>query len=163
MRRRAPVALRAPALLATLALYLASSRGALASETYPAALVSDLGLSAPPGCDLCHQAAAAPVGPTDTPFGKSMVARGLVASDDASVKSALQRMRADGVDSDGDGAQDLDELSWGGNPNHADVPVGGAEMPVLYGCGWSGRPAGASPWGALLIALGLAARRRRPR
>ena len=157
MRRRASVLLAAAALVAL------PSRGALGSPSYPAKLASDLGLSTPPGCDLCH--AAADGGKSDTPFGKSMVARGLVGDDDASLATALQRMRADGVDSDGDGAQDLDELSWGGNPNHADVPVGGAEMPVLYGCAWAGRPDQPQPAGAALgVLMCLAvARKRRPR
>ena len=45
-------------------------------------------------------------------------------------------MRRDGVDSDGDGAKDLDELSWGGDPNTPDLPATPAEQrPVeAYGC-----------------------------
>jgi hypothetical protein len=154
---------RAAALIALAA--LVTARGALASPSYPAALEADLGLAAAPRCDLCHHAAAAPVGPTDTPFGKSMVARGLVGNDDtASLAHALVRMRADGVDSDGDGAKDLDELSWGGDPNHASLPVGGAEMPVIYGCAWSGKAGESLPPGAAVgVLLGVAASRRQRR
>lgn len=141
-----------------------AARGAFASPSYLDALEADLGLAAAPapGCGLCHHAASAPVGAADTPFAKSMVARGLVGGGDvASLAHALVRMRADGVDSDGDGAQDLDELSWGGDPNHASVPVGGAEMPVLYGCAGSGRPGDGLPWGIAGVLVAIAARRRR--
>jgi hypothetical protein len=156
MRRCASALIAAAALVA--------SRGALASADYPGALEAELGLPSAPRCDLCHHAAAAPVGPVDTPFGKSMVERGLLGSDVASMAGAIQAMRADGVDSDGDGAQDLDELSWGGDPNHASLPVGGAEMPVLYGCAWSGRSGDGLPEGAALgVLVGLAAARRRRR
>jgi hypothetical protein len=71
-------------------------------------------------------------------------------------------MRAAGVDSDGDGAEDLDELSWGGDPNHADLPEGGNSEPVTYGCSAGRVPVDGAAAGGLfgVIAL-LAARRRR--
>jgi len=138
-----------------------AARVASASPSYPDALDADLGLPAAPGCQLCHHAAAAPVGPVDTPFGEAMVARGLMGGDDvASLSAALVRMRSDHVDSDGDGAEDLDELSWGGDPNHADVPEGGPLTPVTYGCALSGAPT-AWPAGAVLAALALVAAGRR--
>lgn len=147
---------------------LVAAQGARASADYPDALKSDLALSYTPGCEICHHAAAAPVGPADTPFGRSMVARGLAGGDVASMASALDRVGGDGVDSDGDGAQDLDELSWGGDPNHADLPLptGDAGGPVRYGCAWSRAPADALPDGLAIGALaGLgawrASRRRR--
>jgi hypothetical protein len=147
--------------VSTAALAFLAAGGAAASPSYPAALQADLMLPTVPGCDLCHHAATAPVGDVDTPFGKAMVARGLLGDDDeASLASALARMRADGVDSDGDGAEDLDELSWGGDPNQASLPEGGAEMPVVYGCavaGGAGAPAGGAPgspaWAGLLAVL----------
>jgi hypothetical protein len=145
MRRIAPASLFAALLLAPAA--------AFASAGYPGALASDLGLSKAPGCDLCHRAATAPVGPADTPFARSMIARGLVASDVHSLAGALDRMRADGVDSDGDGAEDLDELSWGGNPNHADLPAAGRIEAVEYGCSQSG---GAAGEGAVALAMAAA-------
>jgi hypothetical protein len=83
----------------------------------------------------------------DTPFGKSMVARGLLGEGDSdagtnsdagtinpTLLAALARMRADGVDSDGDGAEDLDELSWGGDPNHYDGLHPTNTQEVHYGC-----------------------------
>jgi hypothetical protein len=138
--------------------------GAAASESFPDATQADLDLSYAPGCDLCHAHADAPVGGASKPFAASLVARGLVAGDDASLAKAL--VADEGVDSDGDGARDLDELSWGGDPNHPDVPVGKPPPEITYGCGGSskGAPGGSAPF-ALAFSAGLAAclRRRRGR
>ena len=152
MPRRAPFLLAAAAFLV--------SGVAAASQGYPDAMKTDLVLTKAPGCDLCHAAAADPVGGVDTPFGKSIVAKGLVASDDASLKKALDAMRAAGVDSDGDGAEDLDELSWGGDPNHADLPQGGNSDPISYGCSTSRVPVDGGGAGILLGLMALVAARR---
>lgn len=127
---------------------------------------TDLGLAKAPRCDLCHHAAMEPVGAVDTAFGKSTVARGLVDADAASLAKALDGMRESGVDSDGDGAKDLDELSWGGDPNQADVPEGGNEEPVTYGCSWVSDPGGRSSPGVvvgMLMALVVGRARGRAR
>lgn len=155
--------LRRASFLLAAAAFLVSGVAA-ASSGYPDAMKADLVLAKAPGCDLCHAAAVDPVGGVDTPFGKSIVAKGLLASDPASLKKALDAMRAAGVDSDGDGAEDLDELSWGGNPNVADLPEGGNSEPITYGCAASRVPV--EGWGAGaafgLMAL-VAARRARRR
>lgn len=125
---------------ATLTLALAAlslSAAASASPGYPEAMQTDLGLTRAPGCELCHRSAEPPVGAADTPFGQSMVAKGLVGMDAASLVKALDGLKEGGIDSDGDGARDLDELSWGGDPNQADVPEGENEVPVTYGCSWA--------------------------
>ncbi len=155
MPRRAPFLLAAAAFLA--------SGVAVASQGYPDAMKTALVLTKAPGCDLCHAAATAPVGGVDTPFGKSIVAKGLVASDDASLKKSLDAMRAAGVDSDGDGAEDLDELSWGGDPNHADLPQGGNADPITYGCSAGRVPVGGGDAGIALGLIALIAARRRRR
>ena len=123
-----------------------------------------LGLAKAPGCDLCHHAAMEPVGAADTLFGQSTIAKGLLAADAASLARALDGLKEGGVDSDGDGARDLDELSWGGDPNHADVPEGGSEEPVTYGCSWS-RGAGEGRWAGVVVGVlgALAVRRARRR
>jgi MYXO-CTERM domain-containing protein len=151
-------------LAALFALAAATLAGpALGSEPFPAAIQAHLGLSTAPGCALCHQAESAPVGAADKPFSASAEARGLVAGDVASLEKALDQMRADGVDSDGDGAEDLDELWWGGDPNHADLPAGGTQDPPTYGC--ATRPGDARSEGAiaLLLVAALFARRRNAR
>jgi cytochrome c551/c552 len=132
---------------------LSLSTAAAASPEYPEAMQTELGLTKAPGCELCHRAAVEPVGAADTAFGKSMVARGLLgAADTVSLAKALDGLKEGGVDSDGDGARDLDELSWGGDPNHADVPEGGNEAPVTYGCSWAkGEREGG--WGGVVVAV----------
>jgi hypothetical protein len=128
---------------------LGSTCLANASPQYPNELRSALELTYVPSCTLCHgSASTSSAGPVDTPFGKSMVARGLrgaVTSFDGgtesdagtvepSLRAALDAMRKDGVDSDGDGMEDLDELSWHGDPNHYDGLRPNAAPQVNYGC-----------------------------
>jgi hypothetical protein len=153
MRRRASCSL-------ALAAFLLST-AASASPQYSDALKTDLGLAYTPSCDLCHHAASDPVGAADTLFGKSMVAKGLLGHDDtASLAKALDGLRAGGVDSDGDGAKDLDELSWGGDPNHADVPESGGSDPITYGCSWGRQPIDGAGAGIFLGMIAVFAARR---
>ncbi|MFO0762502.1 MAG: MYXO-CTERM sorting domain-containing protein [Byssovorax sp.] len=162
-RAAARLSCAATGALASLLVTVAFASPARASEPFPAAMRDDLGLMAAPGCDLCHEAAKDPVGAADKPFSVSAEKRGLVAGDVESLQAALDQMRADGVDSDGDGAQDLDELSWGGDPNHADLLEGGTQAPPSYGCAVS--PAGEDEPAAIaaLLASALLASRRRER
>ncbi len=133
-----------------------------ASTSFPEAIKSALVLDAPPACSLCHEKDAAPVGPADRPFAKSLLDRGLVSGDSASLLSALDRMRKDGVDSDGDGARDLDELSWGGDPNAADRPENGVVEPMSYGCAFVNGGGSPTPfvWALVAVAVWGAVRRR---
>lgn len=108
------------------------------SQGYSEGLRSHLDIGPTPPCDVCHRAPSEPVGAADQPFSMALSERGLVASNDASLASALDKMQADGVDSDGDGARDLDELSWGGNPNVADVLEVQGHEPPSYGCALAG-------------------------
>src|SRR5262249_19103670 len=113
----------------------------VASPSFPQTLKDHLRLSAAPSCALCHlldeDGGAAPAGDAgrDSPFARSLPAGGLRAGDDASLRRALDAMGD--VDSDGDGARDLDELSWGGDPNRADKPEVAPSDPPSYGCGAS--------------------------
>jgi hypothetical protein len=155
---------RAGAALVAAALALAA-REARAWEATPKALAAKVGAAAAPSCDLCHAAATAPVGAASRPFAAALVARGLVDDGEAALDAALAKMRAERVDSDGDGAQDLDEVAWGADPNHADVPQSEGAPPE-YGC--STRAPGRAPGGAaiavavaLVAAVGRARLRRR--
>jgi len=151
---------------------------AQASPSYPSQLRDALGLAYTPSCMLCHSptADAAAPGPVDTPFGRSMVARGLsgepnpdgdagttvdAGAIDPTILAALAAMRRDGVDSDGDGAQDLDELSWGADPNVFDGFHSNPVAPPHYGCEM-GRRRGSNGavWFILLGIATMAARRR---
>jgi cytochrome c551/c552 len=159
MRRRASISI----VISIAAAVFLGSGAASASKAYPEAMKTALVLAKAPSCDLCHAAAADPVGPASTPFGKSMIAKGLLADDPASLTKALDGLRAAGVDSDGDGAEDLDELSWGGDPNHADVPESGNTDPVTYGCSAGRVPVEGGGAGLLFGAIALLAARRRRR
>jgi MYXO-CTERM domain-containing protein len=144
----------------------ALAASAQASPSYPAALRHSLALYYDPPCTLCHAPPDGGDGPVTTPFGEALVKRGLAGKDDAaSLDAAIARMRKDSVDSDGDGARDLDELSWRGDPNHADLPADPNAQPPQYGCSVGARGASGGPWAlGVAIALGVAlARRRRGR
>ena len=150
---------------------------AQASQPYPQELRAALDLSYTPGCTLCHSGAGGGAGVVDTPFGKSMVARGLRAATssaddagvgqdagvviDATLARALEAMRADGVDSDGDGAEDLDELSWHADPNTYDGLKPNPNPAVHYGCRISFRGRTGQGESLVLIALALLVRHRR--
>jgi hypothetical protein len=102
------------------------------SDGYPAEIQKHLSLSYSPKCELCHEGADG--GVVDTPFAKSMLARGMRGGGDvAALDSALDAMAKDRVDSDGDGATDLDELAYGGDPNVASKAEGSGPAPG-YGC-----------------------------
>lgn len=145
-------------------------RIAEATPNFPAALQKAASLAAPPDCALCH-AGNPGKGTAQTPFVRSMVRRGLVPFDEASLATAVAALKAEGIDSDGDGVADIGELEAGQDPN---LGVG-AEPPLVpaYGCGARvappGAPAGSTsiPRSATLhgigvVALGIwAARRRR--
>ncbi len=101
----------------------------LATPNFPVAL-SQLSSGPVVGCTMCHQGQPM-VGTVTTPFGAAMLERGLRPGDEDSLKTAFMAMS--GVDSDGDGALDVDELKTGDNPN---VAAGTGEVvPVpTYGC-----------------------------
>ena len=122
----------------------AQAREALGPE-----VAAQLSLSYVPACALCHSAGAEG-GAADTPFATAMRERGLSASAD-SVAPALDSVRRDGVDSDGDGTGDIDEIIAASDPN-ADgdgctcAAAGVADAPSLFA--------------SALMLLSLATRRR---
>jgi hypothetical protein len=128
---------------------------AAASTAYPEGIRAHLDIATAPPCDVCHHAVSEPVGSVDRPFGLAAVARGLVGEEEVSLRAALDALRADGVDSDGDGAQDLDELGWGGDPNSADLPEAPLHEAPTYGCGVAGGEAPSDL--GLPLGLGLGA------
>jgi MYXO-CTERM domain-containing protein len=143
------------AALSTLGLLVALP--ALASPAYPEALQSDTGAPCAPPCTVCHRDANGGFGTVVTPFGKAMIAAGLVAADTDSLKAALKDLQTNQTDSDGDGTPDVEELSAGTDPN---VAGGQPFCGPTYGCGAHVEPGGhADGWAALvaLIALGMLA------
>lgn len=94
---------------------------------------SDAGApAANPPCAVCHSGGSTARGTVTTPFGLAMRARGLVASNNATVATALDALAAERTDSDGDGVIDVDELALGTDPNLA--PGTNAAPPIQYGC-----------------------------
>lgn len=140
----------------TTLLFLASA--ALASSSYPAAVEGDQGMPCAPQCTLCHTTNAGGGGTVTSAFGVAMMDRGMAGGSQTNlVLAALASMGTDGVDSDGDGIVDVDELTNGDDPN------GGAAfcdtLTPTYGC--FNTSAGLS-WSLGGVALAaFAARRRR--
>jgi hypothetical protein len=137
--------------LRRLVLALAVLAGGLAhgSSIYPPEVRAHLSLGYTPPCTLCHNTPSGGFGTVTTPFGKSMMARGLVAQNLSSLDTALDALAAEHTDSDGDGVGDIDELKAGSDPN---VAGGGAVTPPTYGCfDVSGQPA--SPLALLPLLL----------
>ena len=128
-------------------LALVAPTAARATPNFPAAIAQDLGAPQPP-CSICHAGGMTGYGTVTTPFGQAMKARGLVAGDQTSLKTALDRMRTDKVDSNGNGILDVDELIAGNDPN----AIAGQQN-VTYGCSVSPRSSFRVP--VLLVALSL--------
>ena len=160
-----------PLSLATLLALSTHAAPASATPNFPAAIQSDLMLSAAPACTICHSTNAGGEGTVTQPFGISMRAAGLVQYDVASLDAALATLKKNETSSVGDGVPDITKLEEGKDPN---VPLNGSFGPVepSYGCGATvaGRPLpGASAVWSVVGGLGLAIvlarvrRRRRPR
>jgi len=153
----------------TLALAASSvSSLALATPTFPATIRNHLDLAYQPPCTLCH-ATVGGGGPVVTAMGRSLLARGMVANNDASLRAALDRLVTERVDSDGDGTIDIDELLVASDPNTAQVSNLADVPPLEHGCvgqiaprGRLGAPAFAGVLAALLLLARRKERRERP-
>jgi hypothetical protein len=138
------------ALLQTAAGTLLVAGAASASQVYPAAVAQHLSLPYVPACSLCHLAGKTGPGTAETPFARSTRARGLRSGDTPLVAVALDALARDGVDSDGDGVTDINELVAGTDPNVA----GGSSIELRadpgYGCSSADGSAGLAE---LVVAL----------
>src|SRR5262249_28544371 len=142
---------------ALLASSVTFSAAAGATPNFPQALADHLGLSQAPECSLCHVGEPG-LGTVNSPFGKSMRARGLVPYDVNALDTALDALEAEHTDSDGDGTPDIEELKADEDPN---VPTGQTEQALTpeYGCRMapSGRSDGSYAMGVTIAALFAAA------
>ena len=145
------------------------SRTALATEDFPPAIESQLGLSYAPPCSLCHLGGVTGLGTVNTPFGRALRAGGLVAHDVGLLATLIEDARSSKTDSDGDGTSDIDELLAGTDPNVSDVPGMGTGAPDTtigppdYGCRTAplGTHRELGKGSVLLLALAIALARRR--
>lgn len=128
-----------------------TAASASATPNFPKAVQAKLSLGAEPACTLCH-AGPTQRGTVTTPFGASMRARGLAAYDEASLGRAIDALRGEKRDSDGDGKPDVDELTAGEDPNAGAGRAGDdAALVPEYGC--SAAPARPTPGLSPLAAL----------
>jgi len=131
----------------------ASPEPARALPDYPEYLQTAASAPCLPHCNVCHRDDNAGSGTVDRPFVLSMEhVGGLRGGGRSDVARALDVLRAQKTDSDGDGEADSDELSRGEDPNFAgDGDLCGPQV----GCSTS---APLSPWSfapALLALLAL--------
>jgi hypothetical protein len=100
-------------------------------------------------------------GLADQPFAKSLLEIGGVESSDA-MQYAVDQLKQENVDSDGDGVGDIDEISQGKDPNYAgdaliclpDAGCGAHVAPRIPNDGWDAAL-------ALAVALTLAGTRKK--
>jgi thrombospondin type 3 repeat protein len=153
MRRRGSIGLRALALVALVG---------WPRKEYPDAIATALEGQRPahtPPCSVCHLDGKTSGATVFTPFAWAMRLRGLGGTR-ASATTAVLKVQADHVDSDGDGVDDADEIIAGTDPNNAGVATD-LEDPHL-GCQLGGRAPAGSP-GAVVAIAALALIRRRAR
>ncbi len=140
---------------------------ASASTTYWAYLLTTYEFQG--DCTVCHKTPQGMAGTVDKKFGQNLMTKyGLGGADEAKFESVMAQITADGLDSDGDKATDVEELSGGGNPNDPAILPGGFEPPVQaeYGClgaiaGNKSSTDGAALTAAALVAAVLVLKRRR--
>lgn len=141
-------------------LLISTIAAAAASSVYPDELAADVGVSCDPvPCTLCHSTAFGGGGTVTQPFGQAMMTAGLRGGEDVDgLLAALDRVEADGVDSDDDGVPDLEALAANLDPNTGEGLCG--ELTPVYGClsHTSSAPLG---WLAMLPLVLLVRRRAR--
>lgn len=149
---------RTIALSAGLAL-LALAATAEAREEFPGLIAEQLQAPQNPPCGVCHEGGKIGSAATVfTPFAWTMRAHGLGDSG-SSVRTAAQGVKDDGVDSDGDGTPDWQEIVDGTDPNAPGTAMY-SQDPQL-GCQMGHGSTGPSAAGWLAALLGIMLRRRR--
>lgn len=142
--------------------WLMHSDRAYALPEYPKYLQTAADTPCLPHCNVCHRDDNAGSGTVDRPFGKSIEQVGyLSGGGQSSVTRAVDTLRSQNTDSDGDGVSDIDELSHGEDPNYAgDGSICGPQV----GCSAAGQARNAWSNGlSALLALSLALWFRRAR
>jgi hypothetical protein len=131
---------------------VAAPAPAWARREFPDIIATTLEGSQPahvPPCSVCHLGGKTSGDTVFTPFAWAMRLRGL-GDTTASVRTAILKVQSDGVDSDGDGVSDADEIIKGTDPNNAGTAVD-LQDPQL-GCNLGG----GAPVGTLGLAVAAA-------
>ncbi len=136
--------MRALRTFAAVAAFTATSVTASATPSFPAVLEDELKLTSTPACTACHVGASSR-GTVTTALGAALMSRGMVAYDEAALRTAIQALVAEK------------------NPAiTALVGGGGAVTGPEYGCTFSKRgSAGDSSLVTFAAVLGLVLARRR--
>ncbi|MEP7126749.1 MAG: hypothetical protein ABJE95_37815 [Byssovorax sp.] len=143
---------------AALAGTLLFAGAASASPNYPDTVKSHLSLGSAPECALCHSGGMTGLGTVNTLFGTTARTKyNLTPGDTALLTSVLDKMKADGVDSDGDMVGDIDELIAGTDPNVAGGGKVVAKPDLTYGCAATVAPGGPIPSSGAALGLALVA------
>ncbi len=91
---------------------------AAASPPYPVTIQLYAKLAKAPDCVLCHRDDNGGAGTVVRPFGRTLMHLGATGANNiGALNAALKTDEADHLDSDGDGATDIQELRAGTNPN----------------------------------------------
>ena len=130
-----------------------------AKDEFPGQIARDWSLSYDPPCSVCHMKGNTGSATPIMPFALSLRSRGL-SGDSNSLSTALVKLKADNVDSDGDGVADFDELAAGSDPNSSANSTIKNDQEAGYGCGGTAPSGRSGPGMAGVLALGWFALRR---
>ncbi|HET7541073.1 MAG TPA: thrombospondin type 3 repeat-containing protein [Polyangiaceae bacterium] len=129
-----------------------------AEPEFPGAIQDAANIPCTPTCLLCHTAIPGSASNLNMHFAQTVIANGVEPGNPESLNAVVAKLRANMVDTDGDGQLDVDELAAGTDPNSADPR---AELcGPTYGCGAHVAPSAPARRAAILwplmFALGLA-------
>ncbi|MEO8902952.1 MAG: thrombospondin type 3 repeat-containing protein [Polyangiaceae bacterium] len=137
------------------AVTLAWSSAVQAKEEFPGQIENQYALGYQPPCSVCHVAENTGSATPRTAFALALRSRGLTGSS-KTLSSALTQLETDGVDSDGDGVTDIQELKDGTDPNSSgNASIKNAEEPG-YGCGGTPPTGRGGALQGVAVALSLA-------